>query len=128
MFTGILEYQKIPDKESFVGRPYYVLLSDFSYSNDYVRKNFTVVCEKGFVTDFASIPEWISFLNPKNGDWKSAAVIHDKACVLARNGKISMREADEYLYYAMRDDGSNVFVSVFFWMWARIFHLINGDR
>ena len=54
-FVGSLKYEKIKDKESFVGRPVYKLTEPFGFE----YKGYKVECEKGFKTDFASIPEWI---------------------------------------------------------------------
>lgn len=124
-FIGELKYEKSnKDAESFVGRPFYVLTNVFAYQNDKVKENFILKCPKGFVTDFASIPEWFTFLDPKDPRWQRAAVIHDQACISARKGIISMKEADAYLYYAMLECGASKFISYKFWMWARIKHLI----
>ena len=123
MFIGKLDYFRIMEpEESFVGRPLYILLEPFGYRNDKVKDGYTVMCHRLFITDFASIPEWIP-MNVKSGLWRHAAVIHDKACWLARNGEITMKQADDYFYYAMIEDGSNKIVAFTFWSVARIFHI-----
>jgi len=68
-----------------------------------------VLCEEGFETDFASIPEWIFFLRPRNGKWAKASVIHDKACIYASNKEeMTYKQADHIFYNAMREDGASV--------------------
>lgn len=126
-FIGELEYNKAKgDAESFAGRPFYVLTKAFAYQNDMVKKGFTVKCPKGFVTDFASIPEWFIFLDPKDSRWQRASAIHDQACRSAREGILSMKEADDYLYYAMLECGANKFEAYTFWYWVRAKHLLFG--
>jgi len=124
-FIGELEYKKSDSKaESFAGRPFYVLTKAFAYKNDDVKKDFIIKCPKGFTTDFASIPEWITFLDPKDPRWQRAAVIHDQACRSAREGIITMKEADAYLYYAMLDCGASKLQAYTFWAWVSAKHLI----
>lgn len=126
-FTGKLIYDRMLDgEESFAGRPLFRLAEEFSYTNDKVKKDFVVRCEKGYVTDFASIPEWIP-MNARGTLWKRSAVIHDKACNLAKIDVLTHREANAYLYYALRDDGATKFTATFFWLAATIFHYLKGD-
>lgn len=124
-FIGELEYRKAnTDAESFAGRPFYVLTKAFAYQNDKVKKGFILKCPKGFVTDFASIPEWFTFLDPKDPRWQRAAAIHDQACKSARAGIINMKEADAYLYYAMLDCGASKTAAYTFWLWVTAKHKI----
>lgn len=126
-FYGVLTYEKIEGGESFVGRPLYMLTDYFGYQTPLHMNNYPIHCDAGFITDFASIPEWIFFINPKDGKWKSAAVIHDRACEIASKGKMTYRNADLFLYYAMLDDGSSKFSANFFYFWVRAKHLICGQ-
>ena len=125
-FIGELEYVKSDsESESFAGRPFYILTKPFAYQNDKVMKNFILKCPKGFVTDFASIPEYFTFLDPKDPKWQRAAVIHDQACKFSRDtGIITMKEADLYLYYAMLDCGASKLFANIFWIWVRAKHLL----
>jgi hypothetical protein len=128
-FIGTLKYKKSKkDDESFVGRPFYNLTAPFAYQDDRVKRDYVLTCPKGMETDFASIPEYIFFLDPKDPRWQRAAVIHDQACRLARAGKdINMREADAYLYYAMRECGATTLQSSVFWVWVRANHILKGE-
>lgn len=124
-FIGELEYRKDnSDAESFAGRPFYVLTRAFAYKNDKVKNGFMIKCPRGFKTDFASIPEWFTFIDPKDPRWQKAAVIHDQACKSAREGIITMKEADDYLYYAMLDCGATKTQAYTFWTWVRGKHLL----
>lgn len=126
-FVGDLVYKKVYREESFVGRPVYQLTEPFMYYTEKVRKDYKVICELGFKTDFASIPEWIR-VDPKGTLWRKAAAIHDKACIVAREkgGKINMKEADAFFYYAMKECGTSLFTRMFFWSIVRINHIVQG--
>jgi len=129
-FIGELSFKKSKNEtESFAGRPFYVLTKPLAYTDDRVREGYIIKCPKGFETDFASIPEYFIFLDPKDPKWQRAAVIHDKACKLVRaTGEISMKEADDYLYYAMIECGSSTFIAWTFWFWVRAKHVVQGDK
>ena len=125
MFIGKLVFEKVLDhKESFVGRPLYRLSEPFSYQNDKVKLGYVVTCETGYMTDFASIPEWIFFINPKATLWRKAAAIHDKACNEATVGELTYREADSYLYYGMRECDAPLITTWLFWSVCRVNHMI----
>jgi hypothetical protein len=127
-FIGELQYKKIEGKMSVFGRQVYKLTKPFEYMIGVDRgynPYFTIKCEEGFETDFASIPWFIFFLNPKNGRWKSASVIHDKACKMADKKILTFKTADSIFYYAMLDDGSFKFVARFFYFWVRAHHLVS---
>ena len=81
-------------------------------------------CENGFETDFASVPDWIFFLRPRNGKWAKASVIHDKACILASEKILTYKTADLYFYYAMLDDQASWFTANFMYFWVRLNHLV----
>ena len=123
MFIGVLQYEYIPGN-SFVGRPLYMITSPLAYYNAKVSKDIFVRVEEGFVTDFASIPSFVFFLKPKDRNWREAAVIHDKACEMARANTITMKQADDYLYYAMLDNRSSKVAATLFWFAVRTFHIL----
>lgn len=125
-FIGELQYKKKDtDDVSFVGLPFYELTAPFAYSNNKVKKNYVVECPIGFETDFASIPKFLFMFRPKDPKWKRASVIHDQACKLAKSKvpPITMKEADAYLYHAMKDRGANSMIAFTFWMWVSLRHL-----
>lgn len=132
MFIGELEYERVEGKESFVGRPVYRLTKYLAYKCEKhpFYPDYQIQCDVGFETDFASIPEWIIFLNPKNGKWKKASVIHDKACLVAskRTTGLNYKDADLLFYYAMRDDGASRFTANFLYFWVRLNHIVVGKE
>jgi hypothetical protein len=126
-FYGNLKYEKIDGEESFAGRPIYRLTESFGYDTKKHMDGYHIVCDAGFETDFASIPEWIFFVNHRDGKWKKASVIHDKACILAKIDELTYKEADLFLYYAMLDDQASKFSANFFYFWCRAKHLLCGQ-
>lgn len=123
-FIGELQYERLDGKESFVGRPVFRLTKYFSYVCDETDCQTLIECEEGFETDFASIPEWIVFLNPRHKKWKEASVIHDKACLMAKAGLMTYRIADLTFYYAMRERNASIYAATFLWFFTRLNHLI----
>jgi hypothetical protein len=120
MFIGILKYERLLGKTSLAGRPVFRLTESLSYKNDEHLPGYIIRCEVGFETDFASIPSFIFFLRPKNGKWKTASVIHDKACILASKKMLTYKEADTIFYYAMLDDEASKFTANFIYFWCRL--------
>lgn len=101
------------------GRPQYALTSPLEY--DY--KGYMLIrVPEGFKTDFATIPNWIPFLRPKNGKWAKASVVHDFLC------KYDMPKvtADRIFYYAMLDDKASIFTAYVLWICVRINHIAQG--
>ena len=128
-FVGQLKYEKVKDKQSFVGQPVYRLTEEFGYKTDIVpnlNKEYKILCPRGFETDFASVPSWIFFLRPRNGKWAKASVIHDRACQLASNKVLSYKTADKIFYYAMLEDEASKFTASFMYFWVRLNHLVVG--
>ena len=121
-FYGDLQYERVPDKDSFVGRPIYRLTAYLGYANAEVS-SLLIPCDPGFETDFASIPEWIFFIRPRNGKWRKASVIHDKACDMAADEIISYSEADRIFYYAMLEDQASKFTAWLLYLFCRVNHL-----
>lgn len=120
MFIGELKYERVPGKRSVFGRQVYKLLQPFGYR----LEGFKIDCEEGFETDFASIPRFISFIRPKNGKWRKASVIHDKACIMASTKYLTYYQADNIFYYAMLDDNASKFTANFMYLVVRINHLV----
>ena len=118
MFINELVYERVPGKVSPFGRPVYVLKRPFCWSNG----KESVVCIKGFEKDFASIPKFVFFLSSKNGKWKKASVIHDKACILASTGKWKYITADNIYFEALLDDGASKFTAWLFYLAVRLNH------
>lgn len=127
-FIGELRYERVKCKESFVGRSVFRLTEEFAYEiNKPPKLDYKIICAEGFETDFASVPEWIRFIRPRNGKWIKASVIHDRACKLAAKKLLSYKVADTIFYYAMREDGASLFTAHFMYFWVRLNHLIVKD-
>jgi len=58
-----------------------------------------VIVPAGFVSDFASIPRWATWLHPTNGRHIKAAVVHD---YLVRQPSIKRKTADQVFNEAMK--------------------------
>jgi hypothetical protein len=56
---------------------HWALLDDFTWIGS---KGDAFICQKGMLTDFASVPWWSQSLIPRTGAWTKAAVVHDKMC------------------------------------------------
>ena len=124
MFTGTLLFTRVKNKESAFGRPVFKLTRSFGYYKIVGDNIYAIDCEPGFETDFASIPEWIFFLRPRNGKWIKASVIHDKACILASKKALTYKTADDIFYYAMLDDEASWFTASFMYLVVRLNHLV----
>ena len=72
------------------------LAADLLYDSHTLGRIVTV--EKGFVTDFASIPKFLWNILPQHGHYDRAAVVHDK---LYRAGGVTQLQADTVLREAM---------------------------
>jgi hypothetical protein len=79
----------------------------------------------GYVTDLASIPKLL-LLSPKSSLWDDAAIVHDKACDDARDGRITRRQADAVFYHAMRERGCTLFTATVLWTSVRFYSLTQG--
>lgn len=87
---------------------YHVVKEGFTY---YLDDQRFVRVEKGFLSDGASIPKWLSWLIPRWGKHGQAAVLHDKLCdtyeiIVLIDGKETKRavvriEIDAIFYQAM---------------------------
>lgn len=56
----------------------------------------------GFVTDFASVPAWATWLLPRTGKHNRAAVLHD---YLVRNPDVSRKDADGIFLRVLQELG-----------------------
>lgn len=67
----------------------------------YTAENGDIVSvEKGYETDFASIPEICGFVLQKDGPYSQAAVVHDH---IYGNRQFPRKRCDEIFYEAMGD-------------------------
>jgi hypothetical protein len=82
----------------------WVLFSDLDYRVG--DSAITITVPKGFVTDFASIPQpfWSAGLSP-NGKYSKAAIVHDYLYWVQR---CTRRQADNILMIAMKESGVDV--------------------
>src|SRR3954451_8276838 len=56
----------------------------------------------GFSTDFASVPQPLTWLVPRYGRYTKAAILHDYLWGLCRNGEVDWADRDGLLRRAMR--------------------------
>jgi len=77
---------------------------------------------KGSVVDGASIPRalWSLVGPPYTGDYRRASVVHDVACVAARNNSEKRLAADRMFYHACRAGGCSIYQSILLYVGVRI--------
>jgi hypothetical protein len=66
------------------------LVDALTYEGD--TDMFTVPA--GFVTDFASVPQYMTWLVPKMGTYTKAAILHDALCVQVERGDTRVSAVD----------------------------------
>jgi hypothetical protein len=98
------------------------VLEDFYYDTDVVLSGANhnqVVVEKGFTTDFASIPRplWTVVGAPAEGKYRKIAVVHDK--LYRTKGLATKAQADAVLLEGMKFCGVN---------WAQRYAIYWGVR
>jgi hypothetical protein len=71
MFTEALVITPLADGKSWI------IVGDFGYDVGAVNSNDRVSVDKGFATDFASVPRVLWWVLPKWGVYGNAAVVHD---------------------------------------------------
>lgn len=99
------------------------------------ESNLFVRVERGFQTDLASIPWWMTWLFPKHGKYDRPAVVHDKLYRLPvllsrapygdKETRITRMECDYLFFQAMLADDVNPYkafamalaVRCFGWVW-----------
>lgn len=69
----------------------------------YVGREETFVVPAGFVTDFASVPQALTWLVPRYGRYTKAAILHDHLWDLCRQGRFAWVDADGLLRRSMRE-------------------------
>lgn len=124
-FPFPLELLRRQGRDGFTGHPLYDLTADFLWVPQHKEADHDMVrVPRGFSTDLASTPEWMSAKG-----WRKAAVVHDYLCNVARSvGGALMRswlkDADSCLYYAMLDDGAPVAIAYAYWAAVRAKHVL----
>lgn len=58
-----------------------------------------------FITDFASVPKFATWLIPRYGIYTRAAVLHDYLCEMAHAGQFNRRDADGLFRRVLRELG-----------------------
>ncbi len=107
------------------GRTNYVTRAELTFL---AKDGERYVVPKGFHTDLASIPSWLTWLIPPSGSlWDDAAILHDWLCHLARQGEVTFAEADDIFYDALRDCGCPAITAFIFWSYVRGMHIVRGD-
>jgi len=69
----------------------------------YAGKREAFVVPAGFTTDFASVPQALTWLVPRYGRYTKAAILHDYLWGLCRQGRFDWADADGLLRRAMRE-------------------------
>lgn len=125
----------------------YELLEPFEYYID--DENGAIFCvEKGFITDFASIPRIFWNIFPPFGKYSKAAVLHDKLCIAflakqtfnditkdsnklpneLKDKLITRKEADKYFLEAMRAVKVGRFTRFCLYFGVRLYSIIKYGR
>ena len=69
----------------------------------YEGRDETFLVAQGFTTDFASVPQALTWLVPRYGRYTKAAILHDYLWQRAREGHFGWADADGILRRAMRE-------------------------
>lgn len=94
-FTTKLRLRKFDDTEWMVESPLH-----------YRARNQWFVVPVGFKTDFATVPQFLTWLVPTTGKYTEAAVLHDWLCTRGIElGVVSSRDADGIFRRTMRELG-----------------------
>lgn len=102
-------------------RPEAVVTRPFAYACRAARQLVAVVVPRGFVTDFASIPRWLTALLPPDGRYAEAAVVHDWLYAIGTPGdQAGRRRADILFAVAMRESGVGWFVRALLFLGVRL--------
>jgi len=77
---------------------------------------------KGMTTDGASIPRalWTLIGSPYTGNYRRAAIVHDRACDLADNDSTKRSEADRMFYHACRAGRCSIWDATILYIGVRI--------
>jgi hypothetical protein len=71
----------------------------------YQGRDEEFVVPAGFTTDFASVPQALTWLVPRYGRYTKAAILHDHLWRLCAQGQFAWADADGLLRRAMRELG-----------------------
>ena len=70
---------------------------------DYAGRDETFSVPAGFTTDFASVPQSLTWLVPRYGRYTKAAILHDYLWAKCRKGEFDWADADGILRRTMRE-------------------------
>lgn len=100
-------------------------LNDLRYSGR--SQNFLV--PRGFVTDFATVPQFLLWLIPSTGTYTLAAVLHDWMIKRAvPGGFVSARDTDGIFRRVLREEGVGFVKRWFMWTGVRWGALFSKTR
>jgi hypothetical protein len=100
-------------------------INDLRYSGR--SQNFLV--PSGFMTDFATVPQFLLWLIPSTGAWTLAAVLHDWLIERAlRAGLVSARDVDGIFRRVLREQGVSFVKRWLMWTGVRWGALFNRRR
>jgi hypothetical protein len=94
-FTGDVVVRELPDADG----SRWQLEAPLSYAG----RDETFVVPAGFTTDFASVPQALTWLVPRYGRYTKAAILHDHLWQRCREGTFGWADADGLLRRAMRE-------------------------
>lgn len=94
-FTGDVVVRELPDADGSRWR----LVEPLSYAG----RSETFEVAAGFTTDFASVPQALTWLVPRYGRYTKAAILHDFLWQRCREGRFDWADADGILRRAMRE-------------------------
>jgi hypothetical protein len=94
-FTGDVVVRELPDDEG----SRWQLVQPLAYAG----RDETFEVAAGFTTDFASVPQALTWLVPRYGRYTKAAILHDFLWQRCREGRFDWADADGILRRAMRE-------------------------
>lgn len=89
------------------------LISSYMYIDD---QHGLIIVPAGFITDFASIPQFMWSIAGAPSEYAPSATIHDYLC---RNKIFARKECDKVFYRAMIDSGVNKVKAILFYLAVR---------
>lgn len=95
----------------------------------YGGKEQIFVINKGFITDFASVPQFATWLVPKYGVYTLAVILHDYLCSEGiRTQQVTSPDADGILRRVMREEGVSFPIRWLVWTAVRYGALVDPLR
>jgi hypothetical protein len=94
-FTGDVVVRELPDADG----SRWQLVEPITYAG----RDETFEVPAGFTTDFASVPQALTWLVPRYGRYTKAAILHDFLWQRCREGRFAWVDADGILRRAMRE-------------------------